>query len=303
MNRFAAAAAASSVPPMWWGVAHRRSDAVRRWTPPQLPTRFVAGQYVRIGGDGDTVVVLLHGLVATGDVFGAAFDSLSDRCTLAVPDLLGFGRSIDESRTDFSAEVHLDALDRLLDEVDVGDRPVVVGAHSMGCALALRWAARRGPQITRIVGWGAPVYRDSSGVDAQLADTGVMARLFAGNTRLAEWACGVNCRHRTATGWLAAAVAPELPTRIARSASLHTWPAYRDAISNIVADTDWEQLASSAAANGTTVELAWGEHDPIGDREFARTLPGLEIHTVPNAGHHLPMSHGTHCVDQLRLTM
>lgn len=89
--------------------------------------------------------------------FGAEFDPLANDGTLIVPDLLGFGRSLDESLRDFSAERHLDALDHLLDELGVGDRPVVVGAHSMGCALALRWAARRGGQIRRIVGWGAGV--------------------------------------------------------------------------------------------------------------------------------------------------
>lgn len=135
--------------------------------------------------------------------FGAEFDPLANDGTLIVPDLLGFGRSLDESLRDFSAERHLDALDHLLDELGVGDRPVVVGAHSMGCALALRWAARRGGQIRRIVGW-APVCWNAAGVEAELASMGAMARLFAGNTRAAEWACQLNCRHRTLAGWAAA---------------------------------------------------------------------------------------------------
>ena len=43
-----------------------------------------------------------------------------------------------------------------------------------------------------------------AGVEAELASMGAMARLFAGNTRAAEWACQLNCRHRTLAGWAAA---------------------------------------------------------------------------------------------------
>jgi len=256
--------------------------------------------YAGSGGVGDTTFVLLHGLVATGDVFGAEFDTLSNDGTLIVPDLLGFGRSLDESRRDFSAERHLDALDRLLDVLGVGDRPIVVGAHSMGSALAVRWAARRGSQIRRIVGWGASVYGNAAGVEDDLAAMGAMARLFAGDTLAAEWACHVNCRHRTLAGWAAAMAAPEFPVRIARTASLHTWPAYRDAISDVVAGADWEHLTERVVGNGTTIDLTWGDDDSIGDRDFARTLPGVRISVVSGAGHHLPMTHAGRCLEQLR---
>ena len=279
-----------------WANRHVRSRAVRRWRPPTLNGRRHRGLYARHGGHGDQVVVLLHGLVATGNIFGADFDDLARDHVVVVPDLLGFGRSLDEDRAQITAEDHLDALDRLLDDLGVADQPLVIGAHSMGSALALRWAARHGARVRGVVCWGAPVYADRNSLDQALAESGLMARLFAGTTRWAKLACTLNCSHRRIAGWIAAAASPSLPITIARSASLHTWPAYRDAVGDVIAGTDWDDLCGRTTANGTAVHLLWGEHDPIGDRELAGRLPRATLTTIAVADHRLPLTHPSACV-------
>lgn len=236
--------------------------------------------------------MLLHGLVATGDIFGAAFDPLAETATLVVPDLLGFGRSLDESRSQFEPDDHLDALDDMLELLGLNQRPIVVGAHSMGGAVAIRWAHRRGSQVQSVTCWGPPVYRNAEGVDRALADAGLMARLFAANTAWARRACMLNCNHRTLAGLAATATTPSLPTRISMAASLHTWPAYRDAVDHLVADTQWRALVSDVTAQGTSVALVWGAADRIGDPGFARQFPGAVVEIVEGAGHHLPLTHG-----------
>ncbi|MFA9565202.1 MAG: alpha/beta fold hydrolase [Acidimicrobiales bacterium] len=242
--------------------------------------------------------MLLHGLVATGDIFGRDFDTPADS-VVVVPDLLGFGRSLDETRTDFEPEAHLDALDQMLIDLDLADRPLVIGAHSMGAALALRWAARRGAGVERIVCWGAPVYADADAVDEALVSTGVMARLFAADTRWARRACEWNCRHRTAAGWLAAALAPSMPVTIARAASLHSWPAYRDSMAHLVGDTDWRDLAARVTGTGTSLQFVWGEADRIGDRRYLQESTGLHPLVVRGDGHHLPMTRAAWCASQV----
>ncbi len=283
----------------WWKHRHDKSVAVDEWRAPTIPSRTIGDLSVRTAGDGDPIVILLHGLVASGDVFGAAFEALADTHTLVVPDLLGFGRSLDETRTSFTVEDHLDALDEALAQLDADDRPLVIGAHSMGSALAMAWAARIGPKVKRVVCWGAPVYPGDAAVDAALADTGIMARLFAGNTRLAHLACHANCNHRFVAGWAAAVASPSLPVPVARKASLHTWPAYRDAIERVVSASDWPDLVGTLNEHGTAVAMIWGENDPIGDRDLARTLPGAEIRLIRGADHHLPLTHSRLCIEQL----
>ena len=285
----------------WWQVHHRQSQAVQSWSPSTVPGRRAGQLHVRTAGSGDDVVVLLHGLVATGDIFGSQFDQLAASANLVVPDLLGFGRSLDETRNSFSPDDHLDALEAALRELGLADRPLRIGAHSMGSALAMRWIQRDTTPITSVVCFGPPVYQTSDAIDRTIASSGLMARALLTNTRWAQAACHLNCSHRRLAGIVAAAASPRLPVPIARSASLHTWPAYRDAMDQIIRNTDWGDALRRASTADTSVALVWGEDDRIGDRDFAATLPHVAIHTVPGAGHHLPMTHPALCLEHLAI--
>lgn len=282
-----------------WLRAHARASAVQGWRPTGLEGRHARSLFVRTAGSAETVVVLLHGLVASGDTFGAPYDHLVADHTLVVPDLAGFGRSLRHAGSQLTPDDHLDALDGLLDELGLGSRPLVIGAHSMGAAVAIRWAARLRDRARRIVMWGAPTFPDPRAADGAVRDLGIMARLFATESHLARVVCDINCRHRTAAGWFAAATHPSLPVPIARAASLHTWTAYRDAMHFLVARTSWQRLCADAAAAGTDLHFVWGSEDHIGDRDLVQGLPGVMTTEVPDADHHLPLSHGHLCADQL----
>ncbi len=69
----------------WW-LRHINSRAVRVWRPGG--GRFLrTGRLVtRVVGSGERVFVLLHGLVSSGETFGAAYDRLADQGTLVIPD-------------------------------------------------------------------------------------------------------------------------------------------------------------------------------------------------------------------------
>lgn len=141
-----------------WVAGHAASPAVRRWRPGAGRTVAAGPLQARVFGAGDPVVLLLHGMAAGGNCFGAGFDELGRRGTLVVPDLLGFGASMDTSGP-FTAAGHLDALDRLLDALGLLGRPVVVAGHSMGGVLALRWAARHPAAVDAVLTFCAPTCR------------------------------------------------------------------------------------------------------------------------------------------------
>lgn len=126
-----------------------------------------------------------------------------------------------------------------------------------------------------------------------------MARLFALDTGWAEHVCAISCRHRTAAGWLTAAFEPTLPVPIARSVALHTWPAYRDAMRHFVIEADWQDHLTRLDDSNTAVELVWGTDDKVGDVDFASTLASATGNTtvtlIPDADHHLPLTHPDLC--------
>lgn len=288
-----------------WATVHRRSPAVQAWQAPDLPIRRHGPLSYRVAGpeDAETGVLLLHGLVATGDVFGATLGMLARKHRVVVPDLLGFGRSLDEHRSDFSTSAHLDALDDLI-AYELAGKQIRIGAHSMGSALALRWAAANPDRVERVVCVGPPIWPDADTARAALGQLGPMGRSIILDRRLAHALCAFNCRHRALAGLMSAAIAPRWPIPIARQASLHTWPAYIDTLQEQIIDCPWPQLLDQLATAGIPVQLIRGDQDGIGDTPYIRGLaarPGIHVTTL-RGNHTLPAAQPRLLTDALSLT-
>lgn len=78
----------------WW--RHARSPMVQAWRPSVHRIQDHPPLAARTFGSGRDTILLLHGLGATGDYWGAAYDALGENHRVLIPDLLGFGRSLDE---------------------------------------------------------------------------------------------------------------------------------------------------------------------------------------------------------------
>jgi hypothetical protein len=180
-----------------WLVRHRLSPAVRGWTPPSGARMRAGPLAVRRVGDGPDrpVVVLLHGLTASGDWWGGDYDELAARAEVIVPDILGFGGSLDVGRTDFSREAHLDALDSMLVDLELTGRPLTLIGHSMGTLAALHWAVRR-PETVQVVLVSAPLYDDRAEAERHITQLGLLEKFFVLNTAVAERTCAFMCEHR-----------------------------------------------------------------------------------------------------------
>lgn len=273
------------------------------WAATQIEPRSSGQLAARSAGRSDDAMVLLHGLISTGDMFGAAFDQIAETHRLVVPDLLGFGRSMDEERESFGVGAHLGALDELAEGTGLFESSRwTLGAHSMGVSLALHWAMRHPDRVVRVVGWGAPIYASPEQARNRVAGS-AMARLFGLDTELAAAACALSCRHRTASGWLSVAAEPRLPISVARAAPLHTWPAYRDAVRQLVIDVDWGELLGACDRRSIEVGLVWGANDRVGDRSYAEQLIERSgrgwTEELEHGDHRLPLTDAASCIDQL----
>lgn len=275
----------------WLGL-HWSSPLVRTWRPSAFKRHTAGPLSVLDSGppeiESNEVVLLLHGLGATGDYFGDSYDGLSHRRRVVVVDLLGFGHSLDEQRTDFSVDAHVEALSTACDALDLGDRDMVVAAHSMAAAIALTWANANPERCGQVVVWGPPIYPDKAAARQVGKQYGLMARLFLMDTAWAERACRLSCRNRTLSGWAMALMAPRWPIEISRNASQHTWAAYHDSLAALVLEFDW----STAFPARTPVTLIRGADDPIGDAAaIARLTADDTLIEVPGAGHHVALTH------------
>ncbi|CAN5309522.1 hypothetical protein BH20VER2_BH20VER2_07230 [soil metagenome] len=296
----ASAAALATLVGAWW-LRHITSRAVRVWRPGG--GRFVrAGRLVvRVVGSGERVFVLLHGLVSSGETFGAPYDRLADQGTLVIPDLLGFSRSMDQEREDFALEDHLRALDEMMDALGLANARIVVGGHSFGGLLALHWAARNAARVDAVVTWGAPLFRDQKEGRERLGEMGMLEKLFAQDSPLARKSCEWMCAHREASRLLAIVLSPDLPVAVSKRVVLHTWPAYRGAIDVFFAD--WRDALGRLAKEKVPVTLVAGANDdsqvPGLNERLAREYSNITARIVPDAAHIIALTHGRECVDDL----
>lgn len=123
-----------------WLGAHVTAPAVRAWTAGSDRRLRVGRLSLRIHDTSrrDTpriATLLLHGLLASSDVVGAAYDALADDGPTAHAGPARLRRSMDTS-TDawdaFDLPAHLDAPETAIEHLVPGAVPVRLGGHSIG---------------------------------------------------------------------------------------------------------------------------------------------------------------------------
>ena len=256
----------------------------------------------QIQGSPASVIVLLHGLTGSGDGFGAGFDPLSVTARLVMPDLLGFGASLDVDRDDFSLPAHPGALDTMARELALDGSDLTVAGHSMGAVLALHWAAQR-RDVRRVVLFCAPLYVDRDEAIRHVQAMGLLERLFAFESPLAARTCALMCKYRHLAQWMAVAISPQWPVPLARQGVLHTWPAYLGAMNGIIQGPGWLEALAALDARHVPIVLADGARDPVPVAGRARTLanrfPSVTMRLHESAGHDLPVAYPQWCADLL----
>ena len=267
-----------------------RARAVRRritWAP-GTGTFHDGALHARSLGDGLAGVLLLHGLGGSNSYWGAAYDTLAGTGRLIVPDLLGFGASPRPS-SGYSATDHVQALIALLDELGVTD-PVVVGAHSLGCLLALALAAQCPDRVAGVVAFCPPLYPDEATARDRVAQLGWLERQLATDGPWAEIACRWMCRHRAAAASVGSLIRPGLPALIRRDGVQHSWASYSQTFRHVLASAEGGRWLADVHV---PVELVAGTVDPVTDlrflRQLADELPHVALTVYDGADHDLPI--------------
>lgn len=113
-------------------------------------------------GNGEQLVVLVHGLAATSQSWLAAAKQLqSDSYRIVGYDLLGFGDSPKPVTSSYSTDEHAKALASSIKR-DFPKRPVIIIAHSMGCLVASRLSIMSNLSIQKCILYQPPLLNVSA---------------------------------------------------------------------------------------------------------------------------------------------
>jgi len=268
------------------------------WAPPAGTSGTAALAY-RLEGSGLPATVLLHGLFASGRYWGAAYDGLAQHSSLLVPDLAGFGRSV-EVDDGFGPEVHADLVARTITELELGGQPALIGAHSLGCLIAIQLAQRHPDLVAGIVAFSPPLYPDEADARRRLGQANPLIRLFVASPLLTEAVCDWMCRHRNLAGRLGRWIRPDLPAPLADDRFNHTYRSYSETLAQVI---------FSAGAAGwidevtVPVHLVAGLDDDVIDLAFLRRLaerhPHVSLSVWSEARHELTLTHATACASEI----
>lgn len=106
-------------------------------------------------GSGDPVV-LLHGIGRTGNTWEHVVELLAPKHRIVAFDLLGFGASPQPDWIDYDTDDHVKAVVASIERL--GQKPVTLVGHSMGCLIAVRLAKVRPDLVKHLVLYEMPLY-------------------------------------------------------------------------------------------------------------------------------------------------
>jgi pimeloyl-ACP methyl ester carboxylesterase len=241
---------------------------------------------VNRGGQGEPVLLLLHGLGATGEVWHRWQPVLAQRWPgrWLAPDLPGHGGSPPLPR--YSFDTFADAVLPLLD--DAAD--VVVLGHSLGGAVGLALAGRC-EGIRQVVGLGIKVAWTPEELDRA---AGLAQRPVAWFATRQEAAA----RYLRVSGLAGLLDADDPTVEPGLSTEDDQWRLAMDPRTWGVGAPD---LAALLAATDARVRLARGEHDAMVSDEQLRQL-GVPVTTLSGLGHNAHVESPERVLDLVFLT-
>ena len=125
------------------------------------------------------VVVLLHGIAASGDDWSKVLPHLEQQYHCITIDLLGFGQSPKPQWLSYTMEDHMHALQHTMRKFHLRSPFILIG-HSLGSLLATRYATQHEANLSRLLLLSPPVYPPLSHIKSRTARklTGLLLNIY-----------------------------------------------------------------------------------------------------------------------------
>lgn len=125
------------------------------------------------------VILLLHGIAASGEDWRKVLPHLEPDYHCITIDLLGFGKSPKPQWLDYTMDDHMRSLYHTMNKLRLGSTFLLIG-HSLGSLLAARYARQHAPNIQRVLLLSPPVYPPLTDIESRSARrlTGLLLTIY-----------------------------------------------------------------------------------------------------------------------------
>ncbi len=131
------------------------------------------------GSQTKPVVVLLHGIAASGDDWRKVLQYLEQDYSCITIDLLGFGNSPKPQWAAYTMDDHMRSLYHTMNKLRLKQQFIFIG-HSLGSFLAARYAVEHEKNLSRLLLLSPPIYPPPGSIEKRSARrlTGLLLKLY-----------------------------------------------------------------------------------------------------------------------------
>ena len=246
--------------------------------------------YAEEHGNGGPLLLLIHGLAGGVSSWAKVAEILAAHHRVLIPDLLGFGRS-PWPDVQYTIDDHLAALERLLEDRDLGSEVLDIAGHSMGAVLAAEFAARHPGQVGQVTLVSLPYFHSAAEIHERAARMGPLARLTVSENWAARATCYAMCALRPLLVVPLPRIARRLPRSVVRDALQHNFSSISRSLQNVIIKHRPDVALSTLADRHLL--LVHGDEDRAAPLENVRDLvarfPSWRLEVLAGAGHLLPI--------------
>ncbi len=139
-------------------------------------------------GSGDNIIILIHGFLSSSKYWNKIVPSLvKAKYRVISINLLGFGNAEKPTNIEYGYGDQIEYIKKIIDGLNCS-KPINLVGHSMGAAIATRYAMKNVERVQSLILIHPPLYKDSQETRNTLMRTGRLYRyLISSKYRNAGW--------------------------------------------------------------------------------------------------------------------
>ena len=250
--------------------------------------------YDALGRQDAPAVMFLHGITGSRRYWRRKVRALARDFRLILPDLIGFGLS-PKPYAEYTIDLFRESVRALVEEVGLADRPIIIVGHSLGGLIALEYAARYGPHVSRMALLSLPRFSDPATAHAIFWRGSPHYRRLLNEHSLAETLSQIKRSGLEIT----LRYILRFPWAVLIDSHKFTFRSLTSTLEHCLLNYQVDRILPRVPPIPTL--LIHGERDSVAPLSHVRPLPALypfmTLRTMKGTGHHLFLTHTRECLE------